>query len=53
MIQAHFVIRFVCFVYVCICDKLLLDFSGEDVFVQYTVLITVIFFCVDVGDNLM
>jgi len=46
MIQALFVICFVCFVCVCICDKLLLDFSGEVVFVQNTVLITVIFFYV-------
>jgi len=41
LIQASFVICFVC-----ICNKLLLDFSGEVVFVQYTVLITVIFFYV-------
>jgi len=46
MIQALFIIFFVCFVCVCICDKLLLDFSGEVVFVQYTVWITVIFFYV-------
>jgi len=37
------VICFVCFVCVYICDKLLLDFSEEVVFVQYTLLITVIF----------
>jgi len=50
MIQALFVICFVC---VCNCDKLLLDFSGEVVFVQYTFFdYSNVFLFIDTGNNL-